>query len=349
MYAARLLVGLASAVATMGFLGGSLSVDGTLPAEKIAIVKAQNSGKLVTLGELTGQNTYRLAAIRQAARQQLLTQTKASPARVAAVYRVALPTKQSNQVFLTKHGVKLTLGQNAFNVPQVTIPYRDLTGKISNHYLPQTQRTTAPQAGKVIALTFDDGPDPKLTPHLLKILKKAHVHATFFEVGQSVQRYPQITRDVVAGGHELGNHSWNHPDFGVVGTKKTVQQVNRTNAAIYAATGQLPEYVRPPYGDINRAEGQAVEQPIIRWSVDSKDWAYLNKDRDISSVVGAAQNGGIILMHDVHAPSVAAVPAIIHRLKAKGYRFVTVSQLLNHQTLPGRQYFERGDSRVVGK
>lgn len=349
MYATRILAGLVTVVAAAGLLGDVSPVGGTLSAKQVAVQEVKRSEKLVTLGDLTANQNHRLAAIRQAARQQILTQTKAKRSQVAEVYRMALPTKFTVQAGLTKQGVRLNLAANTFGLSEIVIPYQQLKGKILNHYLPKAQRTTKQNQSKVIALTFDDGPDSKLTPKLLKILKRNNVHATFFEVGQSVTKYPQISRAVLRAGNELGNHSWNHPDFATIGTKKTVSQINRTNAAIYQATGQLPEYVRPPYGAITKAEGVAIEQPIIRWSIDSKDWSYLNKAKDIKAVVGAARSGGIILMHDVHAQSVAAVPSIIRQLKAKGYRFVTVSQLLNNQTLPGLQYFERGDSRTAGK
>lgn len=326
-----------TAVATFSLFGG---VAGH--------AKTTTTKQTVTFGQLTNKNPYRLAAIRQAARQQILTQTKAKSSRVAAVYQVKLPHNMAKKATLTSQGVKMNLLPNSFQVKSITIPYRQLTGKILNRYLPKADRPVT-QKGKVVALTFDDGPDPTLTPKLLKILKQNHVHATFFEVGASVSRYPKISRAVLAGGNELGNHSWNHPDFNAIGTAKTVSQVTRTNQAIYQATGTLPQYVRPPYGNITAAEGRAIEQPIIRWSVDSRDWSYLNTQKDINSVMGATRNGSIVLMHDIHAPSVAAVPTIIHRLKAKGYRFVTVSQLLNDQALPGLQYFGANDHRVAGK
>lgn len=331
----RTMTGLLAGIAAIGLMG-------------IPITGAAQANKVVTFGQLTNHNTHRLAAVRQAARQQILQQTHAKSARVTSVYAVKLPHNMAKKATLTKTGLKMNLLTNKFKLKKITIPYAQLSGKIVNKYLPKAQRPVRPK-GKLVALTFDDGPDPKLTPKLLKILKRNKVHATFFEVGQSVSRYPKISRAVLAGGHELGNHSWNHPDFNRIGTAKTVSQINRTNRAIYAATGQLPQYVRPPYGNITAAEGRAVEQPIIRWSVDSRDWAYLNKTRDINSVMRATRSGSIVLMHDIHAPSVAAVPTIIHRLKAKGYKLVTVSQLLNQQALPGLQYFGEHDYRTAGK
>lgn len=323
-------------MAALGLLGGGQSAQAKTTANRV-----------VTFGQLTNRNPKRLAGIRQAARQQILTQTHAKSRRVPAVYQVKLPHHMTKKATLTPQGLQMNLLANSFKVKHITIPYQQLTGKVLNRYLPKANRTPTTK-GKLVALTFDDGPDAKLTPKLLKILKRNHVHATFFEVGNSVSRYPQISRAVLKGGNELGNHSWNHPDFNRIGTAKTVKQVIRTNQALYRATGQLPEYVRPPYGNITAAEGRAIEQPIIRWPVDSRDWAYLNTQKDIKSVLGATRNGSIILMHDIHAPSVAAVPTIIHRLKAKGYHLVTVSQLLNQRALPDLQYFGRGDYRVVG-
>lgn len=307
------------------------------------------SAKVVTYGQLTHKNAHRLAAVREAARQEILQTTKAKSSKVTTVYQMKLPTHMNKTAFLTKKGLQMPLLKNKFNLTDVTIPYEQLQGKILNRYIPKAKRAQKIKAKKLVALTFDDGPDPTLTPRLLKTLKKYHVHATFFEVGQSVTRYPQITRDVLAGGNELGNHSWNHPDFSSVGTKKTFSQIIRTNQAIYKATGMLPKYVRPPYGSVTAAEGRKIPQPIIRWSVDSRDWSYLNTKKDIQEVMKDTRSGDIILMHDVHKQSVAAAPTIIKKLKAKGYKLVTVSQLLNNQALPGLQYFGAHDERVVGK
>jgi len=320
-----------------------LGLGGTMPAQ--AAVKAST----VTFGQLTNQNSHRLAAIREAARQEILTKTHAKASRVAAVYQVKLPTHMTKKATLTASGLRMNLLPNSFKVKQIVIPYQQLTGKVLNRYLPKKNRTIGLKYKKSVALTFDDGPDPTLTPRLLKILKQNNVHATFFEVGQSVSRYPKITQAVVKAGNEVGNHSWNHPDFSQIGTTASVNQVIRTDRAIYAATGKLPQYMRPPYGNITAAEGRKIQHPIVRWSVDSRDWAYLNKAKDINEVLRTTHPGSIILMHDIHAPSVAAVPTIIKRLKAKGYHFVTVSQLLNQQALPGLQYFAANNYRTAGK
>lgn len=337
----QLLLGTVFAALALGW--------GSAPVVAPAKAKPTTTIKMVTYGQLTKHNTHRLAAVREAARQAILQTTKAKSSRVPAVYQVKLPTHMAKKAGLAKQGLRMPLLKNSFKLTHVTVPYSALTGKIVNQYLPKANRTQKVNTKKMVALTFDDGPDKTLTPRLLKTLKKAHVHATFFEVGQSVKRYPKIARAVLTNGNELANHSWNHPNFGSIGTKKTAQQVMRTNQAIYQATKTLPQYVRPPYGSITAAEGRKIQQPIIRWSVDSRDWAYLNAQKDIKEVMKDTRGGDIILMHDVHKQSVAAVPTIIKRLKAKGYKLVTVSELLNNQALPGLQYFGAHDSRIVGK
>lgn len=342
MRVSKLLVGVLVAAVSVVIGAGMIETTDAKTTLKV-------TDRLVTYGQITNKNPHRLAAIRQAARQEILHTTKARGSRVAAVYQVKLPTHMTKEARLMKQGLRMPLLANSFNLKSVTIPYSQLKGKIDNRYLPKAKRTTSLKTHKLVALTFDDGPDPTLTPRLLKTLKKYHAHATFFEVGQSVSRYPKITRAVVAAGNEIGNHSWNHPDFATIGTAKTTSQIIRTNRAIYQATGTLPQYVRPPYGSITAAEGRAIQQPIIRWSVDSKDWSYLNKKKDIHEVVTDTRGGDIVLMHDIHKQSVAAVPTILKKLQAKGYRFVTVSQLLNDQALPGLQYFSAHDYRTVGK
>lgn len=330
-------------------MGGVLVTLLTFGLVGVPVAGQAATTKSVSYGKLTNNKAHRLAAIRQATRQQILKQTKAKSSRVKAVYKVGLPYHMNKKGKLTTKGLRVSLRKNSFKLKTVTVPYKELKGKIRNRYLPKAQRTKTVKTSKLVALTFDDGPDKTLTPRLLKTLKKYKAHATFFEVGQSVSRYPKISRAVLAGGNELGNHSWNHPDFNAIGTAKTKSQIMRTNQAIYKATGTLPQYVRPPYGNITAAEGRAIEQPIVRWSVDSRDWAYLNKQKDINSVMKATRGGSIVLMHDIHSQSVAAVPTIIKRLKAKGYKLVTVSQLLNYQALPGLQYFGAHDYRTAGK
>ena len=198
----------------------------------------------------------------------------------------------------------------------------------------------APTTGnKVIALTFDDGPGP-YTAHLLDVLDQYGAKATFFLIGSKVSSQANVVRSIHARGHQLGNHSWSHPELPKLPINQIAGEIDRTNDAIKQATGVTPTVMRPPYGAVNSA---VLEQLRLRgmssilWSVDTRDWADRNSDIVCSRAVAGARPGAIILMHDIHQTSVGAVPCILSALKQQGYSFVTVQGLLGNTT-PGVGY-----------
>ena len=191
----------------------------------------------------------------------------------------------------------------------------------------------APTTGnKVIALTFDDGPGPH-TAHLLDILDQYGAKATFFLIGSKVSSQANVVRNIQARGHQLGNHSWSHPELPKLPVDQIAGEIDRTNDAIKQATGVTPAILRPPYGAVN---GAVLEQLRLRgmssilWSVDTRDWADRNSDIVCSRAVAGARPGAIILMHDIHQTSVGAVPCILSALKQQGYSFVTVQGLIGN-------------------
>lgn len=191
----------------------------------------------------------------------------------------------------------------------------------------------APTTGnKVIALTFDDGPGP-YTAHLLDVLDQYGAKATFFLIGSKVSSQANVVRSIHARGHQLGNHSWSHPELPKLPVNQIAGEIDRTNDAIKQATGVTPAILRPPYGAVN---GVVLEQLRLRgmssilWSVDTRDWADRNSDIICSRAVAGARPGAIILMHDIHQTSVNAVPCILSALKQQGYSFVTVQGLLGN-------------------
>ena len=191
----------------------------------------------------------------------------------------------------------------------------------------------APTTGnKVIALTFDDGPGPH-TAHLLDILDQYGAKATFFLIGSKVSSQANVVRNIQARGHQLGNHSWSHPELPKLPVDQIAGEIDRTNDAIKQATGVKPSILRPPYGAVNSA---VLEQLRLRgmssilWSVDTRDWADRNSDIVCSRAVAGAHPGAIILMHDIHQTSVGAVPCILSALKQQGYSFVTVQGLIGN-------------------
>lgn len=204
---------------------------------------------------------------------------------------------------------------------------------------PEPKPTPAPAAppavnsgGKVIALTFDDGPGP-YTAQLLDILDQHGAKATFFLIGSKVSAQADVLRRMHSRGHQLGNHSWSHPELPKLPVGQIAGEIDRTNDAIKQATGVKPTILRPPYGAVNSA---VLEQLRLRgmssilWSVDTRDWADRNSDIVCSRAVAGAHPGAIILMHDIHQTSVNAVPCILNALKQQGYSFVTVQGLLGN-------------------
>ena len=187
-------------------------------------------------------------------------------------------------------------------------------------------------ARPLLALTFDDGPHPELTPRLLDILRHEGVRATFYVIGRNVQTYPEIARRIVAEGHEIANHSWSHPRLTALSSARLRSELSQTSDVIQRVTGRRPTNMRPPYGAINDRVRQAIYRDhgldVIMWSVDPLDWKRPGAEVVRRRMVEGAAPGGILLAHDIHPGTIEAMPGTIKDLKAKGYGFATVSQLL---------------------
>lgn len=186
--------------------------------------------------------------------------------------------------------------------------------------------------GKYVALTFDDGPHPKVTPRVLKTLEKYGAKATFFMLGVQVEYYPNMAKKVADAGHEIGNHSEGHPNLANMSLSEVRKQITKASERIEAATGRKPTLFRPPYGAINDSVKKVTKEqktPIILWSVDSLDWKSKNAQAVNKEVAKHIRPGSIVLMHDIHASTADALPQMLESLKKQGYQFVTVSQLLS--------------------
>jgi peptidoglycan/xylan/chitin deacetylase (PgdA/CDA1 family) len=145
---------------------------------------------------------------------------------------------------------------------------------------------------------------------------------------------------MVEEGHEVGNHSWSHPDLTTLPTWEVRAQVRRTQQAVQDVTGVAPALFRPPYGAVDERVANAVDMPLILWSVDTLDWLH-RVPAAVARRAGEAKPGSIVLMHDIHRTTVEAVPAILDFLARKGFTFVTVSELYGRTPSPGRTYTER--------
>jgi len=186
--------------------------------------------------------------------------------------------------------------------------------------------------GPYIAMTFDDGPHGVLTPRLLDILKERHIKATFFVLGQLVQEHPEIVSRALAEGHEIANHSWDHKALNKLGEGGLQHELADTSAEITKATGKPVTLMRPPYGATNPRLNRAIEKEygmkVILWSVDPLDWKRPGPQVVEQRILAGAKPGAIILSHDIHPGTIDAMPATLDALTAKGYKFVTVSELL---------------------
>lgn len=181
---------------------------------------------------------------------------------------------------------------------------------------------------KYIALTFDDGPHPVYTPELLEGLKERGVRATFFLIGQNIDGNEDIIRQMKKDGHLIGNHSQNHLHLAREQTGEACDQINCANEKIKSITGETPVYVRPPFGSWSEGLECVVPMKVVLWNVDPLDWKIQNKSRIVRHIVNHAEDGSIILLHDVYKTSVEAALEVIDTLSAEGYKFVTVDELL---------------------
>ncbi|HRW18793.1 MAG TPA: polysaccharide deacetylase family protein [Dermatophilaceae bacterium] len=203
----------------------------------------------------------------------------------------------------------------------------------------------APAAGpdcqvlRCVALTFDDGPEPGTTGRLLDYLAQARVPATFFVVGSKVPGHPDLVARMAADGHEIGNHTWTHAFLPKTSTPDALEQVARTQEAVTRVTGRAPTLLRPPFGAFTSRDLQ-LGLPVVIWDVDPVDWKTRNTEQVVGAVLAQTRSGSIVLMHDTLPTTVAAVPAIVASLRARGYTLVTVSQLLGAPQ-PGRVYARR--------
>lgn len=209
--------------------------------------------------------------------------------------------------------------------------------------IPPQEPSPAPEPPKCVdcvAITYDDGPVPGTTPQILDILKRKNVHATFFVVGQNVAAYPELLRRIRDEGHTIANHTYTHPDLARQADGTIASQLDDTGAAIAHAANVNPQWMRPPYGSYDsRVAAQAGQRgmAVAIWDVDTSDWQHRNAATTCSRAVAGAKSGSIILMHDIHQPTVDATECVIDGLRAKGLRPVGMDELIKRPE-PGHVY-----------
>jgi len=207
-----------------------------------------------------------------------------------------------------------------------------------------------PVSERVVAITFDDGPSPKWTPEILDALKAAQVKATFFMIGEHVKLYPDLAKRVADEGHEIGNHTYDHHGIFYYKTEELDKEIRDTQEEIYKAVGITTKYFRPPKAWLTAREKKEIKRigyETVLWSLNSKDWVNFDDRYIIKYILHYVRPGDILLFHDsggVFHPdngnreeTVKTIPRLIEKLKDKGYRFVTISELLELHKINGKQ------------
>lgn len=194
---------------------------------------------------------------------------------------------------------------------------------------------------KCIALTFDDGPWP-YTPELLDTLKKHKAKATFFLLGRKVANRPEMTQRIAAEGHEIGNHTWNHPDLTKLSDNEVYSEITSTSDIIYQTIGKAPTMMRPPNGATNAHLGGLMADlglPQILWSHSTLDWQARNTKVIAERTLAGAKRNAVILLHDIVPETVKAMPGVLTKLEKQGFHFVTISTLLQGRELKGGEIY----------
>ncbi len=188
-----------------------------------------------------------------------------------------------------------------------------------------------------IALTFDDGPHPIYTPKILKILEKYNIKATFFMIGENILNYPKIARSVSDAGHEIGNHTFHHKVTSKLSESEIRDEIRACDDALFSILGKETSIIRPPAGNLIepllRVCGE-IEYSVILWNIDTMDWTHRTPYDIYSNVMKNIDSGDIILMHDYigkKSPTPEALEMILPKLIEMGYKFVTVSELIDFE------------------
>lgn len=196
--------------------------------------------------------------------------------------------------------------------------------------------TRIPTKKKIMALTFDDGSSVPGTLSILNILKENNVKSTFFLTGEPIDQDPDPANQILKYGHEIGNHSYNHPKFSALTAEEIKSQMLRMENSLINATNSisLKPLFRPPYGDYNSNVLDTIESIgypwIIKWTIDSLDWMGISADNIVQRVLNNAESGEIVLMHlgyGIHTAE--ALPQIISGLHSMGYKLITISEMLS--------------------
>ena len=235
---------------------------------------------------------------------------------------------------------KVNIDNIGFNINnnQVAIKEVSNTNNDNNVY----QKDFIDTDKKMIALTFDDGPNYN-TSKILEILNEYNVSATFFVLGSKILGNEKILKTMNEYGMEIGNHTYSHKLMTKMDNDSIIKEIKDTNELIYNVIGKHPKVVRPSYGSFNKKIKESINMPIIIWDIDTLDWKSHNSSKIVSRIMTKVKDGDIILMHDIYSATVKAVEIVVPKLLKEGYQIVSVSELFYYKKI------ELENGKIYGK
>lgn len=324
------------------------------PKQFFARVKDNHS---ITLEDIF-QDTPNLLAVQQILKQKILDKTltpENEEETINAILNMPNISFKQTKFIYSPTEITFDLRDSKVGIDEMTIAYDEISPFLNKEFIaaPAAEASAKLDSRKLdsskkyVALTFDDGPNPATTSKILSILKEKGVFATFFMLGENVEKNEDLAKLVQSEGHEIASHSYSHPQLTTIEPEEVKDEDKRTDKAIYHATGQLPVYFRPPYGSIDKEISKLLNKPIIQWSVDSEDWKSKNTSAIVKQVKTTTYDNSIILMHDIHQATANALAQVIDELQKQNYEIVPVSTLLENEATPLREYYGHGDSQAV--
>ena len=180
---------------------------------------------------------------------------------------------------------------------------------------------------KVVAFTFDDGPNPNTTPTLLTELNKRGMNASFFMLGRNAEKYPEVVKMVDQNGFEIGSHTYQHRNLKRISNEEQSYEINQTKNIIHRIIGKNPTSIRPPYGNYNDVTLSYIDTPIILWNVDTLDWKYRDANATYQNSSDQIEDGSFVLFHDIYYASIDAAIRMADELYMRGYLLLSVKEL----------------------
>ncbi|CAM3667087.1 hypothetical protein GCM10009865_03570 [Aeromicrobium ponti] len=317
---------------------------GFIAALLISILSFGNFAQAASYTVQPGDTLWKIASKNQMTVEKLVNHNKLTSTLLLVGQTLDIPESGTYKVVWgdTFYKISVKLGVSMTQLIQANLQINDpnqiYPGQILN--IPEKPYTGMIYMGshskKVIALTFDDGPEDVYTPQILNILKAKNVKATFFVMGQQVRAYPHLLKQIHSEGHALGNHTWYHPDVRTLTDAQLTQTVQSTTDEIEKITGVKVDLFRPPYGAIHDSQIETLNKlgyRSISWTIDSYDWSGASANEILSRVKPRAVSGGIVLLHNFKDGRkldgmIEALPEMIDYLRSQGYEFVTIPELL---------------------